>query len=73
MVSGRAGKFTLFVWPQLPQRLSDQREIGDFAEGNIAIDFQGLLPLVDHHAQPFFTDAWILVINLDHAVVGGLS
>src|SRR4249920_416603 len=57
--------------PHLPLRLSEKREIGDFAKGNVTVNFQGLFSLFNHYAQSFFADAWILVVDLGHAFVGG--
>src|SRR2546422_4178537 len=55
--------------PQLPLRLSNKREIRDFAERNIPANFQGLLSLFNHYAKSFFADARILIVDLDHTVV----
>src|SRR6266545_5688639 len=49
-------------------RLSDKREIRDFAERNIPVN---LLSLFNHHAKAFFADARILIVDLCHTVVSG--
>ena len=57
--------------PHLTLRLFEKREIGDFAESNVTVNFQGLFSLFNHYAQSFFADAWILVVDLGHAFIGG--
>src|SRR6266508_6079833 len=59
------------LFAHLSLHLSDQREIRDFAERNIPVNFQGLLSLFNHHAKALFADVRILIVNLDHTVVSG--
>ena len=56
--------------PKLPLRLSDKREIRDFAEGNIPADFQGLLSLFNRQAKSLFANVDILIVDLGDALVG---
>src|SRR4029453_6987397 len=57
------------LFAHLSLHLSDQREVRDFAERNIPVNFQGLLSLFNHHAKALFADARILIVDPDHTVV----
>src|SRR5262245_27203320 len=60
----------LLLGSHLPLRLTENREVGDFVEGNFTVHFQGCFSFFNHDAQSLFAETWILVVDLDHAFVG---
>src|SRR5437899_10260714 len=64
-------KFHLFFLdPHLPLRLSEDRKIRDFAERNVAVNFQSLLCLFNHQAKSLFAQAAIVIVKLGYAFIG---
>src|SRR6266481_1911217 len=55
---------------QFSLRLFENREIRDFADGNVAVKFQSLLCLFNHQAKSLFAHAAIVIVKLGYAFIG---
>src|SRR5215475_1691214 len=66
----RLNRRSKLLGSHLPLRLTENREVGDFVEGNFTVHFQGCFSFFNHDAQSLFAETWILVVDLDHAFVG---